>query len=765
MQSRRIFQSSFLLTLVLASLASAQRQEVPETVTLPEELTVWDVPIHGQPNDTLARYGLWASRETYKVEFTERGFAFYPVLGTSYPENLPLAWRTTEISIGDRNIVADRAPEAVTDAWRYELHHDEVVEAYDVLERGVEQTFTFAHGPSDGTDIVVRGRVTTRLEAIPRSAAHGPLTFLDASGQPIVSYGAAFAIDATGERLALDSAFDGTHVTLRIPGEWLCQANWPVVLDPLTQRVAIPPTQGAGNQPASYPNIARDDANDRLLVVYSRAVSASDYDLWARRTTDSFSHLGAIFTDIAASWSTRYASVAWVGGASRWAIAIQRDLAARSAIRVYVHETSNTTLNSGALLFLNPPAGSSDQTPSIGGQTSLALDGRAYLAFRRDLGGPLSNTDDSRVHGVVVDTLAGTFGTVNDLHNTTTQDYDAEAPCVTQDAGRTGSWVVAWQEFNRVNRNDDWDVLASRVTRTGGISSNAALGHSGTSSLHKLYPQVAGSGGRYMLSYFMRDNTSPATSFTANQLHVERFDWNESATSPTNRVRKTISQHATNVLQANVTNRAIAYDTNTDSHWALAYRTTANDVSVVRLGSTGGVVERAVVFADPLVAGFSPTVCYNDDDYEFALVYATNEAPGDPLYGVRFSYYPDTLARRTGNLGCAGNVVATNRGTRQLPFAGSEFFGVQLQGGRPLLPTVIYASIAERSFPLGNGCTISLDPTVLVELGVGVSDLAGDYAVALPLPDDGTTGDVFFQAFQLDGGQVVSSTALRVQVR
>ena len=757
---------TWTLALSLAGISQGfQAQEIEPAGLSAADL--WRTPIHTQAADPDGGdYGLWASGATYKASFDD-GFTFYPVLGERYPRNLPLRWRTTRIAAGKNDLVtSDSKARATYTDWRYELEYQGVTEAYDVLEDGVEQTFRFHAAPRTPGDLVVEGEFTTELLATAFEAAHAPIVFTDAEGVEILRYGKAFAYDAAGRFTELRTTFDGRSVRIRIEAEWLAEATWPVTLDPLTSRSSIPPNTGSGNDPASYPNIARDDTNNRLLVVYSRPVSATDYDVWARLHTDQFTHLGSIFTDITASWSTRHTSVCWVGGAGRWAVALGRDFDStnRSRVRVYVHETSNTTLNSGQVLIKATPTGFSDQTPSIGGQTSLALDGRAYLVFRRDMGGVRAQTQDSRVYGTLVDTLSGTFSSEQNLQNLSgVSDYDAEFASISQDAGRTGSWMVVWHMFNRGNQGDDWDAIGARVTRIGAITSNATFGPSGTSGRHKLYPQVAGNGGRYLVSYLMRDNTSAASSTTGNQFEVERFDWAEGAASPTRLGRTTISESPSNTLRANLTNRAMAFDHNTDSHWAFTYRTTPNDIIVVRCGHQGGVVERAIVFNDPIIAGISPTVCYNDDDYEFPLVYATNEAPGDPLYGVRFQYF-NAAGVQYGS-GCHGRIEATNRGPRDLPYAGSEFFSIGLTNGHPGTPTLLVLSSGPAHFPIGNGCFLSLDPNVLVTMGSGLSDGTGAFSVPVALLDAYPSVDLYWQAFQVRGRQVFSTRGLRTEIR
>ena len=143
---------------------------------LEHSIADWRIPIHTAQDDPEGgEYGIWASGATYKVSFHD-GFAFYPVLGEEYPQNLPLVWRTRSIEVGGTSIVssATKSTPHHTD-WRYEYRYPGVTEAYDVSEKGVEQTFVLHRRPAGNGDLVVRGTVTTKLVAKPQEPIHGPL--------------------------------------------------------------------------------------------------------------------------------------------------------------------------------------------------------------------------------------------------------------------------------------------------------------------------------------------------------------------------------------------------------------------------------------------------------------------------------------------------------------------------------------------------------------------------------------------------------------
>src|SRR5690606_31709123 len=177
-----------------------------------------------------------------------------------------------------------------------------VVEAYDVLREGVEQTFVLERNLRSPGDLRIRGTIDSPLRAEPRGPAHAPILFHDDEGRPVVEYGQALVIDAHGRSLAIDSSYDGGAIELVVPGGWLAEAAYPVVVDPLIGRVRVEGSAALGV--VTDTDVDWDRVNDRCLFTYTRVVSASDRDAFARTTDGSFQNGNAIFADVTAGWST-----------------------------------------------------------------------------------------------------------------------------------------------------------------------------------------------------------------------------------------------------------------------------------------------------------------------------------------------------------------------------------------------------------------------------------------------------------------------------
>jgi hypothetical protein len=242
------------------------------------------VPLHDFPDDD-GTPRMWASHDRYKASFDD-GFAFYPVLGSAYPKNLPLAWRTRTVKVGSQELLDVARPVAHRTDWRLELRRENVTEVYDLRADGLEQSFVIARRPAAEGDLVIEGAITTELRCAPVTTRHGALVFTDESGTPLVRYGEAFAFDALGQKTEVATSFDGETIRLHVSRAWLATASYPVVVDPLTSTSTI--SNNLSGQETYQPEIGRQSATSslNLCFAYVRIVTGSDHDLFvAWRTT------------------------------------------------------------------------------------------------------------------------------------------------------------------------------------------------------------------------------------------------------------------------------------------------------------------------------------------------------------------------------------------------------------------------------------------------------------------------------------------------
>jgi len=624
----------------------------PAASLLPSE---WVVPIHTAPDDPIGgAYGIWAGGRDYKVSFHGRP-TFVPYLGASYPHNQELEWSTRSIKVGSATLVAPgaRAHRRQSD-HRYEYDYGAVVETYDVLSHGLEQSFVIPRRLATPGDFVVEGAFRSAMVPVAEfQGQHRAIEFADAQGQVLVRYGEAFAIDAANRKLPLLTSVRGERVTLTIPSSFLAKATYPVVLDPLTTPVQL-------NAGASIleSRVCRDDRHNAACLAYTRAVSATDADCYGWIAPDDLSSIGTnVFLDVTTSWSTPQVSTCNVGTAvaDRFVICLQRNFSTQTGIRYWNQNPTDLTLNN-SVGFLST-ASMHNWNPDCGGieaydqNGSGAAGNTAILVWQRDPGGSggpeANNGANSELYGIVL-TIDGTAGTVTPgtefaIGSSGSSDY--EYPSVTKvaagDDPNTGltDWVVAYQQYNNGINGDDWDAVARRVFSDGTFDSRTWVPTVNTGA-HRLDVRVAGQRGRYLVLYGRVDQVGTLTKVSSQRSNIvlsERFDYPVGG-NITKRPADELS-----LLQSNTTLRthAVAYDADNDSIWFSAWAAPGGTrrIFAQRLGYNGVdlEVERAFPIGGEVLT--ESDMAFNDDANVGLFLYGGTSGA---LSGAVFEHAPET---------------------------------------------------------------------------------------------------------------------------
>lgn len=481
-----------ILVLFAAAIASASPAQNPTTTDVPA-LTL---PLHRTDNGEL-----WAVGDDYKVSF-HAGFHFTPYLGEAFATNQDFAWRTRSIRLGDRELLEGR--QAVPDARQTvcDFHlGDAIVERYLLSPAGVEQTFVFRSLPEGGGALVIEGEVRTPTSTGFRGPEHGPIHFRASDGTHVLTYGAAFAIDAAGDRLAIATDWDDKGaIRLIVPGEWLRHAAFPVTVDPLVGAVTV----ATGNT-VQDTDVCVHETLGVTFIAYSRLASASDGDVYLRRLAGPALGSGTlVFSEIGAAADARRPALALNPGVSRASMVYQRRVGqGDTGLAVHVRLVSNTALL-GSFATLSPPAGVHWTFPDIGGQTG-GVDGRAMLVFLADVGNP--STDRTDVFGLTFDTVLGqAIGSAFRLSSQASSSAGADRNRVRINQANGGSgdgWLAVYQDITATISNDDWDVIAVRVLPDSGVASSLRWTTVGRADWHKLNPFVDGRNGDYRIAYAM----------------------------------------------------------------------------------------------------------------------------------------------------------------------------------------------------------------------------------------------------------------------
>jgi len=785
MNSQQILVGS-LAVLLTCGLARSQQHEAPPP------LDAVRVPIHSSPDDLGIAYGTWAAGDGYKASFHD-GMTFVPYLGSDYPHNQPLSWRTIEARVGDASLLGEgeAAPRGVRASdWRYEYHHAGIIEAYDVRVEGLEQTFVVDRLPQRG-DLVVRGALTSAMHAANGDAAHGALTLCDEQGRELVRYGAAFAIDAAGRRLAIPTQHVDGQVTLRVPDGWLANAQLPVTIDPLLSRSTVSTWSGS-----NFGEVEQLDISSALQVVFvfSRAASATDSDCYGIRTYGDYSGETSIWADVSSSWSSDAPCCAWSQVADNWVFAWRRYFdgvsPTRSGIRVHLHPWLTATFNA-AYQAVGMPAGHNDWRPDLGGcpygnatTTGGTISSTHFmLVYQRENNGVsnFANTTASDVVMTWLDVQPGATSATVDYEGVLRGDlvHDYERPNVGQQSGNE-RWAVVWQVYDNLQFFGDWDVEGAAfgvpaaaqtqpIELTTITPPNQAPGH------HQTGPQVSGVSIHAIVYAESAAGTSgkvPDIAGESMQAEAFRINW-YGLPGPGASIwwegHSTIRSSSARYWEPT----DVSVDTRYSSHFVLGFRTVNTTLPAayfVRLGGFAGVVEGESDGDALLYVAFNETPSpvattfdvYND---EWRLGYAVDGAFGQPLFGQTVQQ-PTALPVVSSGVGCTPATLSFTGG--QLVGSRTAKVSVNTNGAPPSFHLLL-VSTGVLDLPVvhpvvASGCRLLVDTTAPAY--VGMLTEGPSYPVVFPfaLPEFLPPLFLFFQDWLFDGNELRSTQRLTVPI-
>ncbi|MCR9246336.1 MAG: hypothetical protein NXI31_14990 [bacterium] len=732
------------------------------------------IPIHTAAADPVGgEYGTWAAGSNYKVSFHD-GMQFVPLLGDAVARNHTLNWRTTSIRVGERELLESHAPASrqIGD-YRYEYDHGFVVEAYDVLSTGLEQTFVIAQRPAASGDLVIRGTLDGTLTATERAAQHGDVHFYDAQGSAVIGYGAAIAIDALGDTVPMTTAVTDEGIELRLPASWLANAAFPLTVDPLLTNQLF----GIGDDIHDV-DLYRDDEQSlsNIWVVHSFRASATDVDIMVRRFPDDFSGPGVtVFTDLTSTWGAQHGQLAGVGGsgAGRVVTVFERNYqSGQRRVRWHTHRKNSTQLSTAA----SPVPGSNSSNewrPDVGGTKSSVPGNTVLLVYQREQGTNFSNTSTSEIVGVKVDTtISSNGGVVGGDFRIGATSGDSERPAVNQvsEGGVQYSWMVVCQHHNNAF-NGKWNVIAQRIA--GAFGSNGNPRHVSLAGLHEVGPKVEGANGRYLVSFGLRTIQSvKPTSVLSTHITAQRIDWPHADVNG-RRV------HAERIIYSAGQNQqlpgTLGFDLDSESHWVMTYARTTNGserLLASKIGFDGIETERLAAYE---VSGFDPVpggVCYDPDNERFAIAFAVdNNTASNTLWGTHVTYENTTAPAEYGN-GCHPTADPVWNGSQAL---GSEFGTIEVVQAPTNTGAFLVASLGAGANPLSGygmpGCDFLVDASASKYLATAffVTNNVGRATMNLPIPGYLPRTDLYFQWFLLEPNAnpagARGTRGLRVQYR
>ncbi|MCA8952476.1 MAG: hypothetical protein KDE27_23395 [Planctomycetes bacterium] len=748
--SRRGSAATCLVLLTAAVAVGQQPAAVDDT---------FRVPIHSEPSDAPGTAGIWAAGRDYKVSFHD-GMTFYPVLGAGYDTNRPVRWQTRAVSVGGTPLLPPGAPVAAANgAYRFEYRHGDVVERYDVLPEGVEQSFVLTARPAATGDLVVEGDIVSDLAPALTAARDGALALRDANGTELVRYGRATALDASGRRLALDTALDGAAVRITVPASWLDEAVYPVTVDPLIASTLL----SLGGSAATGAQIARDPIHGQQMVVFSRASSATDLDAFAILMHDDFGSRASVWSRLG-STSCLNVDVAFVFGPRKWVIVAQEDspnpLSRRQDIRYHRHDADDfgfsSTTDGIALSF-----GEFATAPSVGG-TSGAGGDACLITYQIDRGGFRVNTPASEIHGTIVDLRTNAHGPRLAIGEHITGEDNERPQVIPASNGGTDPWVVVFENVRPGVAGDDWDLFVRRV-RTDGSSDLAVVGNSGNTAVHKQGASIAGERGSYLIAYAEAANNGPASGSSGPALFAQRLDWPANQANPTRGPIRGLRSGF------DLTIGGIAYDRILQHMWAVVGRDRTTGVGFAdRIGFDTRVAESVAVGGSSTID--TPGVAYDTDDNSYALVFGAANA----LLAARL-VYPSLALPLVYGTGCGPATLTAPSNHAFRAWAGSDRFGVRISNAPTNALTFLFVGLARAQNPLDafgmTGCVGNLDlGALLFTTTFAVAGNTSRFDLPLPSALPGALGtkllfQAVYQSPNSNSAGLAATRGLEVEVR
>jgi hypothetical protein len=733
---------SLVLSLVAAALP-AQGGAADTAITLRGT-----VPIHGLAADEGLPYGLWAAGDGYKASFHD-GAVFVPYLGRDYPQSRPLRWRTTSVAVGGRQLVW-QAPRLRHTATRAEYDLGGVIEAYDVLTEGLEQTFVVPRRPSTNGDLVVRGAIETTLRARPHAPGHEAVVFEDADGVAIARYGAATAIDAAGRAYEMTTVVDGDAIELRLSGDWLSVAAFPVTVDPLLAPIFVssgPVIEGiavAVDPLSPHPN----------YVVETRFAAAGDADLWMWRLNDSGTVAWVGFSDLTNQWSTFEPSVGTHLSAGRALVAFTRAFPAAGNRRVRLHRhLSNTQAFDGSVLFLDNADARNRWRPSVGNDVSLNGPTSLVVACQVESTGAFSTTSTSAVHAALVD-VSASGSVLSQFVLAEGGLTDNERPSVASSSpGAVRQWTVAYQTYlnsGLLPNGLQWDVRVLRVDDSGGIAGSFVVPGGGNDQ-HQMAPRIAGAGARFM-AFYTESSVAEAgvkpSGANGHRVRSVRLDWTGGTFSV---------PHTIELLHSDPTGGyalgGAAFDATTSSHWAASISLPSQQIRLRTFGHRGVTLTNELldqatpVFGVALAGGVSPAAGGG-----FQAGYGIQNGAGSYPVSLRRRPWPALPVAVSGPSACTTTTISWLGSS----VVGTDLCGVRLSnvpaGGIGAV-VVATAPVQGQVFGVGgvhDGCWVLAPLSGPDHIGILGPAVGPEAAFALPLPEFLLSQVVVFQGVVFD---------------
>ena len=375
---------------------------------------------------------LHAVSRSYLARFDDGAVEITPAFGKRAPRTYPMRVAVHSIARGESitwsaGAIHSPAPRLVHQSVFYD-HAPGIVERFDVSAAGLKQTVILEEPPAGTGDLVVTCTIESDLTCAP--SEHADRLRFAATGFGGIEIGAVTGIDANGRRGSGHLAFDGKHLQIVLPHEFVATAAFPLEVDPL-----FGPQLNTGvSFDDHFPDIAYDEASDVYCIAFEFPASATSSAAYIMRQ-DAAS--GAMLGGTMLSNPGSNPSIASVNQADRFLVVWQDDSSGSGDIKCRAVRASDGALSSVVTIAGNP---ADERSPDVGGDAFAGGDLEALVVWQEVGAG---------IRGVEVTVPIGTGDPVVGSPVTIDATPESKTPAISKSGGfdvtNGGRYVVVWE--------------------------------------------------------------------------------------------------------------------------------------------------------------------------------------------------------------------------------------------------------------------------------------------------------------------------------
>lgn len=248
-----------------------------------------------------------------------------------------LSYSFEEIRVGEEVLARGGAMSPQVRATERVVYYNRgsVEEQYILKREALEQAFIITDLPSRGT-ITVVGRVETNLEPGVTSGEKIGFTYL---GEEVLTLSQAVALDAAGQKIALEMAYADGRISITVPADWVATAQLPITIDPLiggpiTVRTLNNAIDAVNSYYVRICDVAYGSSPNNFIVVWDEQFGSStfDYDVYGQRVSASGTLVGSAIAIGNSTEGDYECTVSYASSVNRYLVVWRNDPANNSSV-------------------------------------------------------------------------------------------------------------------------------------------------------------------------------------------------------------------------------------------------------------------------------------------------------------------------------------------------------------------------------------------------------------------------------------------------